>query len=493
MNSKPKRTPPHSYRRRLILPAVISLLLGAPAWAASEPPAEELIVFHRPDLSSAISDDFTERIAPEVKAVAEELEIPIRWLDAGKGTPKSVTITPLMVFQSARGRSFFQGRYADSGKLKHFIRTSRAIPAPPGTFEKDRVAVLKLGRAKIYAPLKITELAGTRPAGYQTTEFQNRARNAVWKGFQRFQVEDSVTFGPADRAFYLDVYPYRSEDGQLYISLAVFSQFNCVEPIYRSEQAVVSGAYDDLDRLFGVAARFLEKEVEAQWTGSEIGDGFDVIGADVPVVSWDSLGLALPKRQGSVDAESHSGSVADLPVRWRVADPESDLPRLIFRFPAPLERYSGEVSDISGFLALAEAGTLRGAAGRLRASTSSVTMGEDSLDNAIHKKMIKVADYPESRFELRRFLESTEDLAFGKASRFEAEGVFTLMGLDVPVIVRGDVEPIFSTAGDPLLNARATFEIRLWKPFEIAGPDGPEPARDTLKFFLDFLMEADPS
>lgn len=469
-----------------------SVLLIANAAGASEAPEETLIIFTQPEADSLISRSFETENLPQLKATAEQLGVPIKVLDARRGAPEEVRITPLLIHQSANGRSFFQGRYADPGKVAHFIRTSRAVPATSETLKKTEVVVWSRGRSRVYSPLKITDLAGELPAGFNSEDFRKRATRAVISGFKEFKQIDTIELGPTDRAFYMDFYPYRSDDGRLFISLGLFSQFNCIEPVFTEFEQPINGNYNQLADVFARAGRLLEQQVDEQISSSALGDGFDPIPDSTTLATWESLGLKLPERSAANVSSTAFGSIADLPRSWRIAPALDRQPRLIFRFPAPLERYSGEAAEISGFLRLAEGNSLQGAEGWIEVDTGSVTMGEPSLDQAIHQKMIHIARFPASRFSLKKVLPETEELAFGRATRLQAEGTFELMGQKVDLQVRGDVEPVFAEDSEPRLRVRAAFEIRLASPFGISGPDGPAPANDTLKFYLDFLMEAHP-
>ncbi|MCG8459218.1 MAG: YceI family protein, partial [Holophagales bacterium] len=379
--------------------------------------------------------------------------------------------------QNARGRSYFQGRYVDTGKVAHFVRTSRAIPPSSGATAEQSQLVMHEGRSRVSAPVKVTTLAGDPPLGLEPEVFRARAERAIAEGLGRFEaVTGPWQSGPADRAFYLDFYPYLSADGTLYVATALFSQFNCIEPVYRGFDDPVSGPWAERAKVFTEAARRLEDEVLAQILSSEIGDGFDPLPATVPVVTWEDLGLPLPEPPPGVDPSVVA--TVELARRWRIAQPSEDHgPRLVFRFPSPLERYSGEVTQLDGELELAEGGELVGAVGRMRAATGSVTMGEPSLDGAIHGKMIHVDRFPESTFVLEKIRPGAEPVAFGTLSRFVARGTFTLVGRSIPVEVRGQLEPIVAADGRPRLKVSAAFRIRLADPFGIAGPEGPSPAR----------------
>ncbi|MEM7350935.1 MAG: hypothetical protein AAF657_09030 [Acidobacteriota bacterium] len=475
---------------QLVLAVVIGLMafpvVGAENAEAVEP-GEQLVIFVSSEDESSAATAFAEEHLPRLRAAAAELGLASQVVDLGRGAPPEVTLTPLIVYQDDRGRSLFQARYADTGKLQHFIRTSRAIPPTAAAQRRNNAAVLSQGRARTVAPIKLTALTGYLSDGHDAEAFHARAEAAIFAGFERFEQLAEIEVGASNRLFYMNFHPYRSAAGELLISLALFSQFNCIEPVFERFEAPVSGPWEEAEQVFAEAAAVLEAEVLRQISSSPIGDGFQPVPAAVPVVAWGDLGLALPPAR----ARRADEQLADieLPVRWRIEAPVADAgPRLVFRFPAPLERYSGEVRDLSGELILAEDRSLAGAGGWLEVATDSVTMGETTLDEAIHEKMIRVLDFPASRFDLESVEDGTPPLTFGRPVPIVAHGRFSLLGLTIPVEVKGEVEPIIGADDAPRLQVRATYSIRLSKPFGIEGPDGPAPANDTLVFHLNFTM-----
>lgn len=470
----------------------LALLAVAPILAAetptADPPSEQLVVFTSSSASTPVAQRFSDQVLQELRAQARQLDLAVEVVDVDtQGAPAEIHGVPAIVHQNARGRSFFQGRYVDIGKVAHFVRTSRAIPPVDGRQTRADILTLELGRAKVVSPIKITELAGDAPLDLDPAAFRAAALRAIADGSERYELRAQVELGPSDRAFYFDFYPYRSADGRFHLSTALFSQFDCIEPVFESGDSPISGPWAERDRVFAEAARQLEAEVLRQLAESELGDGFYPVPETVAEVSWQDLGLALPAAGPGVD--SATAARLELGRSWQVASPSAtDGPRLVFRFPSPLERYSGEVGELDGRLELGPNGSFEGAAGFLEVETSSVTMGEDSLDEAIRGKMIMVESFPRARFDLQTVVPGAEPVAFGKLSRFVAKGSFSMMGHSVPIEVRGQVEPLVAEDGQPRLRVNAGFSLRLADPFGVEGPDGPLPARDTLDFFLDFLL-----
>ena len=478
---------------RWVSALALGLMLAAPPVAAETPtmesPGESLAVFVQASDDSA-SAHFAEATLPEIRTAMAELGVEVRVLDVAEGAPEEVSISPLMVFHGYRGRAVYQGRSFDVGKLVHFIRTRRAVPVPSEPYLRKDIPVLEDGRSVIAAPIKITPLAGSLPEGFDDEAFLAGARAAIDGGFERFEPRAEISLGPADRQFYMDFHPFRSDDGKLWLSVALFSQFNCIDPVYAAYDAPLSGSFDAFEEVFARAARQLEAEVANQLATSRLGDGFTPVASSVASRSWEELDLRVPERStGLADA-----AMADLelPTQWAVAEATDGAPRLVFNFPPPLERYSGEVGELEGTLDLGDAATLDDATGWVKAITASVTMGEETLDVALREKMIFAPKFPDARFELES-LEATDgdpsELRFGYATHIAASGKFILMGVPIPLSVIGTIEPIIAEDGAPRLQVVVSYRIRLEDPFGIAGPDGPAPANDTLIFNMSFAME----
>jgi polyisoprenoid-binding protein YceI len=469
------------------LAVALSLLLPLPVPAfAATTGTDTLIVFTQTGKSD-IARRFEAESLTSITLAAEKLGIRAVTLDASKGAPAEVTVTPLLVFQNHRGRSIFQGRYADMGKVRHFLRTSRSVPQGEAPIVHDDVAMVTDGRARIVVKLKITGLEGDKPAGFDQSDFEKRARAAAMAALAGFKPEARVDLGRADRTFYLDLYPYRSADGKLFVTPAVYSQFNCHEPVYSGSGKAIEGKWSDYGAAFTAAARAMAEEVHRQIRESKLGDGFDPVPASAPAVTWESLGLALPPAAPASSRESVT--TATLANRWVVeqpADPDA-APILQFKFPAPLDNYTGTARDVSGELVLGDGFALQGAKGSVRVAVASVTMGEPGLDDTV-RKAVSLNAFPDARFELGNAVGDTAPLVFGKMGQILAIGTFTMKGIQIPLEVRAEIEPVVADDGGARLAVTASFNIRLKKPFGIDGPDGPAPANDTLEFFLSFIM-----
>ena len=449
--------------------------------------AGHLVVFQQH--GSLAGNDFAAKSLPRLRELAAARGIALDLRDAGAGAPGEVHTTPLVAYQDALGRSIFRGRYSDLDRIGQFLRTVSAGPLANADTPYEDTPAWRRGRAVVIAPLKITSLSGSIPSRYDEHAFADRARRAILSGFTRFRMERKIVAGPSDRAFYMDFHPYRDAGGRLYVSTAIYSGFNCVEPVFSGFDEPVAGDFAAPDEVFARAAKMLEDRVAQLSVSSEIGDAYDPVSKDVPVKSWEALGLALPAAKPEDGVRGRAATMT-LPRRFVVEDARpADPPRLQFRFASPLDTYNGEVRSLSGSIVLSETSRLRGAVGSLDAATASVTMGNKTLDAELASSMLKVDAFPSARFVLDPVDAADVPLVPGVPTPFTATGRLEMLGVTVPVSVSAQAEPALAEDGTPRLHVRAKFRLRIGAPFGLKGPDGPAPANDTLEFDVRLALK----
>jgi len=449
--------------------------------------AAQLVVFQQE--GSLAAYDFTTKALPQLRELAKARGLSLELKDAKAGAPEDVHTTPLLVYQDAAGRSIFRGRSTDLDRIAQFLRTVKAGPLANAETTHENMAVWRRGRAVVIAPIKITGLSGVIPARFDEGEFSASARNAIVSGFTRFRSERRVVTGPSDRAFYMDFHPYRDAAGRLYVSTAIYSGFNCVEPVFLGFAEPVAGDWADRADVFARAGALLEERVAQLSANSELGDAFDPVGRDVPVVSWNALGLALPKAETAPGAPARAATQA-LPRRLVVNEARpDDPPRLQFRFAPPLDTYNGEVRTLSGTIVLGERSRLRGAVGTLEAATASVTMGNKTLDAELRSAMLRVDAFPVARFVIDPVEAADVELAPDVPTPFTATGHLEMLGVSIPLSVNAQAEPALAEDGSPWLDVRARFVLRIGAAFGLKGPDGPAPANDTLEFAVRLALK----
>lgn len=480
---------PTTRMQRIRSITLVTLFCATPCvvWAG-DADIGELIVFVRPE-ASEVARTFAASELPKIQALAASLEVPVRVVDVSQGAPAEVGITPLLVYQNHRGRSVYQGRYTTVDRVKNFLRTSRVVPQGADKLERTAVPVWRTGRATVVAPLKVAAVTGTKPKGHDDEQFARDAERAIASGFAKFNQTDSVTLGRSDRQFYMDFNPWVSGDGTLYLSLSVFSQFHCKKPVFFSPGEALSGPWADRAALFAKAARLMEQAVADTMGAAKGGDGFDPVPSKVPVVSWKSLGLALPPAPSGSQTAIARGP---LPSTWHLPSRrKSDPTQMTFHFPAPLDGYAGEVTRLDAVLRVDDARSMRSLRGRFEVDPTRVTMGEPDLDDAIRGSVyLDVAKHPKSSFVIESIESEDVALRYGELVQATMVGTFRMKGVSIPLRVRTQFEPVVGEDSAPRFSVRGSFEIRL-TPFSIEGPDGPSPADDTLVFDFNLLFHPD--
>jgi polyisoprenoid-binding protein YceI len=478
---------------KCILGAILAVSFAAVSFARMPQTAqgaderEELIVFVQSG-TSPVGDAFRSRYLPEIYKIADEMGLDVHVVEARNGSPEEVSVTPLIVFQNYRGRSIYQGRTNTLERIRNFIRTSRFIPQGNAPNRRENIPLWIQGRTRTWAPVKVTGLTGQVPHPHDPKAFAAESLDGIYEGFDKFKLQTNADLGRADRGFYMDFHPYLSGDGTLYLSLALFSQFDCKKPVFESK---IYGPWKDRRQLFRQAAGIQEKKVAEIIGNPADGDSFDPVSENTPGKSWEEIGYPLPetppKKQSSAAIE------LAVPIEWIFVKSDPNEPPMIqFRFPAPLDHYSGEVTDGSGGIVLAKSRRLDdGATGSIEIDTrTAVTMGNPLLDEAIRgSMMLDSKNHPKATFVIESIKSSGQPIAFGELIPAGINGTFTLKGKSIPLTSAAEFEIIVGEDNAAALLIRSAFRIDL-RTFEIEGADGPEPARYTLLFDANFKMKA---
>ncbi len=479
----------HTHCLSVIIFLVIGLLWGFPllisrnARAATE--EDQLLVFQQGG-ASPVDRTFLEDQLPKIRNLAEMMGVSVHLIDARKGAPKAITVTPLIVYQNHRGRSIYQGRTTTPDRIRNFIRTSRFIPQGDALNRREHIPVWEIERARIWAPIKITHLTGSIPQNYNHEVFVSEATAGIAAGFEKFHFLDRIDLGRADRGFYMDFYPYRSEDGILYLSLALFSQFNCKEPVFVKK---VQGPWRDRNGVFNQGAAALEAAVFQVIRDPHSGDSFDPVPENIPNRTWEEIGFPLPPAPEKKEVQPLA--LAEIPRHWTYEKPGSmDPPLIQFRFPPPLDSYAGEVKTASGEFNLPGSHRLDDARGFIEIDTrSAITMGNEVLDEVIRGSMILDAkNYPKASYVITSIDSSGQRIAFDRLFPASISGIFTLKGKSMPLTCPAEFELVIGEEDMPRLLIRTAFRIDL-RIFNIEEADGPAPARHTLLFDVNFLLK----
>ncbi len=468
-------------RPAFIWTSLTMMLLAAPALAG-----EQLIVFTQPD-ASAVAESFQREHLPAIESLADDMGVELKVVDVAAGVPRDVGITPLIVYQNHRGRSIYQGRYATPMRIKNFIRTARHVPKADAALTLTDLYTHDLGRATVGSPIKITDLAGAVPEGFDQAAFKKQMHAALAEGFERFKPVASADFARTDRLFYMDLYPYRSDDGKLFIGIALFSQFHCHDPVFIQTDEPVTGSWDDRAAVFADAARALEEQVAHQIAQSAIGDGFDVISPTVPTETYEQLGLPLPPKPAGAVAQAPIDT--ELPTRWTVDTAAAQSEAMIqFAFAPPLDGYAGEVTQLTGSLNLGT-DALSQTTGKLTVQTNSLTMGEEDLDAHIHDGLLFVVEHPSAHFTVTAIQTDHTTIEWAQITPIVLHGKFTLMDQTIDLAVPASIETYITDDGSPRLELIGAWQLQINDTWGLEGPPGPAESQNTMDFRCRIVMK----
>jgi polyisoprenoid-binding protein YceI len=450
--------------------------------ATADQPSEQLIVFVQPG-PGAVAQAFEQQTLAQVRKLAETMDVAVVVVDVTRrGAPPDVPLTPWMVYQNHLGRFPYLGRFTTIDRLKNHIRTARFGGAPQDVSSPAQAMPRqRQGRTIVGTPIKITKPAGAHRQSFDAEAFQQHARQSIQLVLSPDAEQEPAKRSSADRLFYTDFYPYRSEDGQLFVATALFSQFHCHEPLFVSQEPV-SGPIEHAAAVFQAAVRVLQAEINRQLVNPAQGDGFDPIAADVKSPSWSVLGLPLPPKPQRGSAQN-VGKVA-LVRNWEVDKAALERnPMVQFRFPKPIVGFAGEATELGGSLKLGQNLSLTDATGKFIVPTKSITMGEPDLDSYLRSGILGARNHPESSYVLESIETTQPKLVFGRVIPATLVGQFTMKGITVALKVPASIEAYVAEDGQPRLAIQGTWTLQLEDPFGITDlPPGPQEAASRLVF-----------
>lgn len=444
---------------------------------------EQLIVFVQKS-NSEVHQVFKEEMLPQIKELAESegLEYVLQEIDGN--APKEVTYTPFISFRDSRGVSVFSGRWNQITKIKNFIRSTRVLHQGNESNYKKDILVWQWGRMNLIAPLKITDLQGKLPKNYDAEDFKKKAKAAIEKGSARFNIKKQIDVNLKTRSFYWAMYPYRDKKGKYHITGEIYSQYNCVDPIYKHfENPVID---KDYAKAFQKMAAILEEQLVYQMDNPKNGDGFKIVDTKVKSIPWNKFG----KIEGeNGEEESQDWSLYKGKKNWKVKGAFADnIPMVYFKFMQPIDGYTGEVRDLKGELLLENEDNLKGAKGKFTIPITAITMGDSGLDDAIHTFILDGEKHPEASFTFKEIKQLSGSLEGKDKSEVEISGEMELKGKTASVQTKGIIKP-YIRDGKSYLHVNVKFGINK-SDFEVKkGPDGPDEIKEQMEFYMNFLME----
>ncbi len=425
----------------------------------------------------------------EIRTLAQSMKIDFVLKNEANGLPESVTTLPSLYFQNRKGRSRYYGRYKNISRLKNFIRTSKLAHQKDLPNLKKSMLVWKSGRADVTAPIKMTDLSGEIAADFDQKNFRAEAAKSIASGMTKFQLLPEHNLTKNTRSFYFNIYPYLDECDKLTLTTEIYSQYNCVTPVYTKMNApIASGKWKKRTAIFEEAGRLIEAEIMRQIETSKLGDAFQVVSEAVAVIDWKALNINTDKPAETI-VKKQDTSNTKLGQKWQVAPRiNDDEPIIIFSFLPPVDNYAGEVKALSGQLTLNDNLSMQDATGKFTVDIADVTMGADDFDNEVQNKMLKMSLFPDAYFEFTAIKGSNTPLQVGQSEQLTVQGTFKMLGISIPIDVDTTIEPFINKKDELRLQVNCTFQLPLFDKFSVKGPDGPSPAKDILQFYMQFEL-----
>ncbi|MFK7971706.1 MAG: YceI family protein [Bacteroidia bacterium] len=396
------------------------------------------------------------------------------------GYPESVTATPAIFFVSKKGKAMFGGKYTEQSALENFVRVSKVSPIPPVADPRKDILVQKRKSQRVAIPLKVTSQQGNY-AG-ENPNWESQLVKQIIADLPFVQKKE-VQLWPSDRRFYLDVHPYVSQEGEVYVSAAIFSQFDCIKPIWENFEKPFSGKIAASDSILIALTKTVDRVVEKQLRNYDLGDALTPLPLGTKTLDWDDFAWFS-------ELHSHHATKVYPQLEANVFEKpqplEKDFPMLQFNFPAPLDRYAGEVKKLDATLAFTD--DLSVLSGEFVAKVKSMTMGMKDLDAKVLKSYLFAKDFPEARFSFDDF-ELPVNWDGKSALAIRVPGTFEMMDKSQAMIVDAFLEPVMNGKEAVSLQLTASFSLDIARPYGLKGPDGPETIRNTLQFRVHCILD----
>ena len=407
---------------------------------------------------------------------------------AQTAVPTSIAYTPSIVYRNHLGFKLYKGRHTTHQRILNFIRTTRRLAVSPIDYEEKNVFVWNKGRGKLILKLKTTELKGPKADNFNAKKWHNQVLKGLKKGFSQASYQKIQAISDQDELIYCNFYPYRDDQGRIYVSTEIYSHYDCKKPIYTQFKQPANA--DNVCCAFDSAAAQLFEKIKYSLRYSKKGDALSFVSNTNPEASWEVLPLqqlSVPTKEEAVVYPS-----TELSKNWTLEGPSmAGVPLLSFNFPAPLRQYGGELKECEGNIQLGEIQQLKGMKGQFKVQVGSVDMGEASLTSAVKSSMLYADKYPTATLVFESVEKLDAALQLGKISNCAIQAKLTIMDKSHSVKAMSSFEPLLDDEGRPFLQVSTAFEIDdLTGMYDIIGPDGPETSNNRLLFQANFKMRA---
>lgn len=455
------------------------LLLFLILLTGKKPETSDQLVVFVPDQTSDFYQSLEETAFPVWQQLAEGADLDFRLVSVPtEGTPSEIKQLPTLVFQHETGRNFYYGRYLDKGRIATWLRTGKRRVSDLRTDTKKDLFTVTSGKLIEAVIIKITELEGTQPQEYRQEEFREEVMNRMATSMNSLSRADSVSLLQTDRKVFFDMYPYRSDQGDWYISLAIFSPFDCIDPVYTTGASPITGTFEE---AIAKAGQTLEQAWLTWKTTDLAGDAYRPVNESATVQTWEELGLGINDSIGT-----QAGSMPANPEGWeagryQLSHEPGEQPEMVFQFMSPLDGYAGALDSMSGYIEWPSPPQLQGLSGSFEVPVRAVNMGNTGLNIKVWDKYLKEKRHPQLTLTLPPCIESRE-VADTEPLLVSIPGIMNILGKERPVSVRAEFSPVIGPSQREALQVELQFGLDI-SDWNINGPDGPDPANHTMQFY----------
>lgn len=463
---------------------LISLLIGFSTYA-QEAPSEDVILFvDKKENSAFVIEDIQ-----KLQKYLSDNQISNTLIDIRtEGAPEEVAYTPCIVYRNQNGHQFYKGKHTTHKRLLNYIKTVRGLSPEPIDYSEKNVFVWQKEQAKLIFKIKITPPTGSISNNFNAENFEQKAIEAMKKGFDPASFYEKIKVGLSDELFYCNFYPYLSADGKIYISTELYSHYDCIHPIYKNFDAPHTDV--SLKKCMQSAASEIFEEIKSQIISSEKGDVFYFKDPKTSLKTWDELPLPKLSKPQKTKTITNTGKINFPDTFYDPKKVDSKSPILTFNFPPPLRQYGGELKKIDGRIELSNPRSIQGMQGNFIVDVNTLDMGDPSLNHSVLDNMLLADQYPTASLKFVEVNSESPELEIGKITQATIKAELTLMDKIGIVNASAQFEPIIEDGNMVSLwiNTRFTTED-LKGSYSIDGPDGPKDSNNRIIFKANFILK----
>ncbi len=422
---------------------------------------DRIIVFTSYEDSNAVLLHFNKNYLPNIQSFSEDMEIVVDIVEAEEGVPEGLTSLPAIYYIDEQGRKFyFKGRYAELQRLKTFITTHRVLDLKEEALTKQDFFWMKYPRGfevgLVYKRFPLVTAASQSA----NNDVENRINNALKKNLLCYKWTAQRTLPEHSKLYYVNIYPYLSEEGIYYLKYELFSQHSCHEPVISHIENAFSGP--NIRNVVKELTDDLVKDMNLMMKDTIYSDGL-FINYTFPNKSWASFNV---KKSVSPTKKAKNKSNSKLSSgEFRVDN--QGKPQVFFAFLPPVSHYLGLFRHLNG--GLSYNGKKLEASFEL--SSSMLDMGEESLNEVVRSEQLQINNY--ATITLNAVLRANE-IRFNE--KIPLKGTLHLLGTKKEIAI----EAMFTNATETSFNVQASFNLDISAYDTLEKPDGPSPANETL-------------